>query len=468
MKKLIISILVYLISLSPALALGAWEWDHTYGATDVADRAAIRAVNVDSAGNVIAVGSFVSDAGGIDFGGGALVSADTINHDVIVIKYDSAGVFQWAAQFGSTGSDIAYDVGTDSSNNIYVMGVFAGTVDFGGGNRVAYGGADIFLLKLNSSGVHQWSQRFGGTGNETAEGIAVKADGTNAITGSFGALGDGTGNFGGTILQAHGSNADIFVASYDSSGTHIFSKGLGGTGTDTGLDIAIDASSGAIVVGATFFSSMSVGCTGLTSNGDKDAIIIKYTSAGLISWMRQFGGTSADNPSGVSIDSAGNVIVAGNFLTTINFGGTTHTNTGGADLFIAKYTSGGVWTWDNVYGDGGAGTQSLAAVALDGSNNISITGSMIEAIDFGGGPLGIGSSTVDVFIAKYNSSGTHIWSARYTNVSGTETSMGNAMTSAGGVVIVGNFDVDVDFGGGVRTNAGGLQSYDGFVAKFLP
>ncbi len=44
------------------------------------------------------------------------------------------------------------DITVDSSGNSYITGWFRETVDFGGGNVTSAGAADIFVLKLNSSG----------------------------------------------------------------------------------------------------------------------------------------------------------------------------------------------------------------------------------------------------------------------------------------------------------------------------
>ena len=46
---------------------------------------------------------------------------------------------QWSQQFGGTDIDIGYSVATDASGNVFMTGLFQGTVDFGGGNLVSAG-----------------------------------------------------------------------------------------------------------------------------------------------------------------------------------------------------------------------------------------------------------------------------------------------------------------------------------------
>ena len=65
---------------------------------------------------------------------------------------------------------------TDSSGNIVIAGQVNGTVD---GSATFGGGTDAFLTKLSSTGTLDYSQQFGGSGNQTATGVAV--DGVQVI-----------------------------------------------------------------------------------------------------------------------------------------------------------------------------------------------------------------------------------------------------------------------------------------------
>ena len=102
----------------------------------------------------------------------------------------------------------------DSSGNSYITGYFEGTVDFGGGDITA-GNTDIFVLKLDSSGVSQWANTYGGTSTDRGYGIAVDSSGNSYITGSF----QGTVDFGGGDITAT-ANSDIFVLNLNSFGQY--------------------------------------------------------------------------------------------------------------------------------------------------------------------------------------------------------------------------------------------------------
>ncbi|MCH7548513.1 MAG: SBBP repeat-containing protein [Candidatus Krumholzibacteriota bacterium] len=201
-------------------------WSQRFGDANIQQQG--RGVTVDSNGNVLVTGYF---EGSVDFGGGPLASAGS--EDIFVAKYDASGVHQWSQGFAVASAGRGHGVAVDASGNVAVAGRFAGTVDFGGGNLVSAGFEDIFVAKYDASGVHQWSQRFGGTGRDVGWAVAVDAPGNVVVTGRF----LGTVDFGGGNLVSAGAS-DIFVAKYDASGVHQWSRRFGGTKFDKGQGVA--------------------------------------------------------------------------------------------------------------------------------------------------------------------------------------------------------------------------------------
>ena len=78
-------------------------------------------------------------------------------NDLFVVKYNSSGTKQWTKQLGTSSTDLADGVATDSSGNVYVVGYTYGGLD---GNTNT-GGSDIFVVKYNSSGIKQWTKQIG-------------------------------------------------------------------------------------------------------------------------------------------------------------------------------------------------------------------------------------------------------------------------------------------------------------------
>src|SRR5439155_10854562 len=84
----------------------------------------------------------------------------------------------------------------------------------------------------------------------------------------------------------------------------------------------------------------------------------------------------------VAVDSNNNIIVSGTFRGTINFGGGNLAAVGTEDTFLAKLSPSGNYIWAQRFGS--SSLNSGCAVAVDGSDNIFLTGYFNVAIDFGG------------------------------------------------------------------------------------
>ena len=156
---------------------GTFQWVKTFGSTS-SDLG--YGIAVGSSGNSYITGYF---NGTVDFGGGDITSAGS--SDIFVLKLDSSGTFQWVKTFGSAASDYGYAIAVDSSGNSYITGYYGGTIDFGGGDVTTNGNWDVFVLKLNSSGTFQWVNTYGGTSLDYGYGIAVDSSGNSYATGAF-------------------------------------------------------------------------------------------------------------------------------------------------------------------------------------------------------------------------------------------------------------------------------------------
>ena len=94
-------------------------------------------------------------------------------------KYDASGDLVWAKRAGGTIADFASGIAVNGSGNSYVSGQFAGSATFGVGETsettlTTAGGRDIFVAKYDASGDLVWAKRAGGTGADSASGIAAR------------------------------------------------------------------------------------------------------------------------------------------------------------------------------------------------------------------------------------------------------------------------------------------------------
>jgi hypothetical protein len=416
-------------------------------------------VAVDGSGNVAVTGHFL---GTTDFGGGLVSSyvhpfmGPTV--DIVVANYTASGAYRWARAIGSGGGEEGKGIATDSAGNVLVTG-YQGSpwVDYGGGPLGTLGAVDIFVAKYSSAGVWAWSKTIGGDNYDQGNGIAADGADNVFLTGNFGVSSAGV-NFGGAALFSAGAT-DGFIAKYSPTGGHLWSKRFGSTGTDSGIGVGADATGNVYVTG-TFEGSVDFGGGSLSSAGMRDIFLIKYISTGQFVWAKRFGGSGDDVAYGLAVDEAGEVALSGKFQSSISFGGASLTSAGGDDAFLVKLDATGAQRWAKRFGST-SGDQSTG-VAVDGTNNIVVTGYFTGSVDFGGGALS--SAGLDIFAAKYDTSGTHVWSKRF---GGASTQIGDGVAAApnGDVTLTGFFSGTVDFGTGVLTSAGGN---DGFIASIGP
>jgi hypothetical protein len=406
-------------------------------------------IATDPKGNVLVTG-YVS--GAIDFGSGPLISAG--GGDIFVAKLDPSGAPVWSRRFGDGAAQAGLSIVADSAANVFVTGYLNGAVDFGNGALTSAGNSDGFLVKLDADGTTLWSQIFGGTSYDAGQSLAVDSNGNVVVTGYF----SGTIDLGGGPLSSAGGT-DVFLAKLDPDGKHIWSKRFGDAMFQGGQSVAVGGAGDVFVTG-NFKGTIDFGGDVLASAGGKDAFVAKLDAAGNHVWSKRFGDAATQYGQGIAVDGAGNVFVVGDFNGTVSFGGPVLSSGAAAELFVAKLDASGNYLWSKRFGDADT---SGAGVAVDLVGNVLVAGRFEGTIDFGGGPLaslGVG----DVFVAKLDTDGGHLWSKRFGNASD-EAAAGVATDSAGNVLVAGHFDGAIDFGGGPLNNAGGG---DVFVVKLAP
>lgn len=110
---------------------------------------------------------------------------------------------------------------------------------------------------------------------------------------------------------------------------------------------------------------------------------------------------------------------------------------------------------------GDNGADLARAVATDASGNVLVAGQFEGTISFGGANLtSLGGA--DIFVAKFGPSGAHLLSAAFGSP-GSDVAYGIATASDSSFVVVGAASGPINFGGGVRAHAGDT---DIFAASF--
>lgn len=352
----------------------------------------------------------------VSFGGGS--------KDGVVTKFSSDGDLLWSTYLGGNEEDIIFGCSVDLASNILVAGPTgslsgistpdAHQPNYAGGYR------DGFIVKFDPNGTRLWGTYFGG--NDWDEIHDCKTDLSNRVvivgltksvsgistSGSFQPNFSGDDDFTDAFVAVLSGNNEI------DWGTYIGTK----SGNDRGSSCAIDDDNNIIFAGAAWKSNTlaSPGAYQTEVNGQRNALVFKFSESGERIWSTYFGGnnTSAYD---VVVDSEGNVILCGEtdfdqFIVSPN----AHQEQYGGDLndaFLAQFDKNGSFNWGTCYG--GEKEEIGNALAIGLNDDIYFAGfttsfTNIASVD---GYDNAKDAFIDGFIAKFSKSGARYWGTYY-------------------------------------------------------
>ena len=405
-------------------------------------------------------------------------------------------VFQWVKGFqvANINNYTTYNngrtVGVDAQGNVYSAGLFEHTIDMDpgpgvslmtGGGRSEYG---IYISKLDANGNFVWGKQIPVLVEWASIELKVDRDGNVYLASCFAEPADMDPGPGVFMMKPIGAK-DAFVVKIDTNGNLVWAKQFGGPG-DTVPEssaIALDKDNNVIVCGLfnnTVDFDPGPGTYNLKSSAHLQSFIVKLTNNGDLIWALQFG-NGAEVYAGSSIgdvkcDSKGNICLVGDFQRTADFdpgpGVFSMTSSPGStdDSYIAKLDGNGNFMWaeqlanpTNYYND----FIHSAAIDVDRSDNIVITGSCIGTRDFDPGP-GVytlpGAGSFDSYVLKLNERGGFIWARR---IGGKDQDTGNDVAVDGddNIYVLGEYanGTDLDPGPGIFTIQFGQYGEDALI-----
>jgi len=392
---------------------GEEQWVRRYNGSSMWSDAGI-AIAVDGAGSVYVVGeSWQFDS-----------LSSTHSLDYVTIKYSTNGVTEWVAGYdGPAGlEDSPTSIVTDNSGSVYVTGTSRDSLSMDG----------IATVKYNADGIEQWVQRRS-TSNWNTQSVSVAIDPTlNVLVTAHDAAGlitmkysptgqelwtatyapsglkvhpcnilsDGSGNV--YILAAIGDYGwwanlgdSLVTVKYNADGV------LQWTASYSSLDNSLFKAGGVAIAGSgdLYVTGTSGRFDGYYGPFRGDSIVtMKYNSDGIQQWVRRYSGSgnSSDAASAIAVDEGGNVFVAGSSGPDRN-----------SDFLAIKYKPSGIERWATRTSGEGSSHDYVSAMVVDNSGNTYITGSSLST-----------ETSWDYFTAKFNSSGTLMWEARYDGPAG--------------------------------------------------
>lgn len=205
--------------------------------------------------------------------------------------------------------------------------------------------------------------------------------------------------------NSFGNGQEAFIVKYSSTGVPSWSKTWGGTGNDNFKSIIQTSDGNFVVLG----QSSSYGA------GLVDVVLVKYSQNGEVIWNKTWGGANNDYSASILESNDNNYIVAGS---TTSYGS-------GGDMFIAKFNAAdGALSWSKTWG--GTGADEAVSLIQDNSNNYLLTG-------FTNGFSVVG---YDAIFIKLSSDGTFLWSRTWGG-SGTEIAMSTIQASDNSYIATG-------------------------------
>jgi len=302
--------------------------------------------------------------------------------DIMLASIEADGSIRWVKLFGGSGADTARGVAVASDGTIFLTGAISSPVDFGGG-PLSHNLDDAFVASFTAAGDHRWSRSFGGGSSASSNndiGIGIAVNAVGHVVVTGSVA--GVVDFGdGTLTSASTATRDGFVARFVAgSGELVWARRWGVLGDNEGSAVTI-SSDGLVYAAGYYDGSPDLGGGAAAARGDNDALVLALSSNGAYRWDRTFGGSNNDRLYGIALD--GNLIVAGGYywLTTDLPG--IATSAGAADGVVVAYTSAGAPQWSLRYGDSGC-DYVLSVQANAGEQAIS--GIFSGTIDLGAGP----------------------------------------------------------------------------------
>jgi hypothetical protein len=401
---------------------GARQWATYYGSSTGSGQDIATGVVADKFGNLYVAGQ--TTAAGNDFptmppaGGGVTIQATNAGGpDAFLLKFDAAGVREWATLYGGSGYDAARGVTSDPAGNVYTVGLSVSpdlptTPPPGAPSNwqsVNAGGMDAFVMKHNPSGTREWAMYYGGS--DIDYGLAITWHNTAAFAG---VCVTGTTRspdlplksvFASYNQPAMGGTQDAFILAVSVGGSRAWATYYGGAGEDYGLGIASGWNYALYVTGrsnpvantpANSFPTQNPGggayyqpayslpppYSSATSYASVDAFVLMFGPGFGRLWATLFGGTSFEYGNGVVTDSTyaqGRVHITGSTASTdlpvYNPGGNVYfdgTYNGGDDVFLATFSRTGVQEWTTYVG--GGGSDYPRSIGASGLNCLFVTG----------------------------------------------------------------------------------------------
>ncbi len=334
-------------------ANGNYKWGKSVGSVGNTDNGL--GLCVDNQNSVIVTGHFT---GSVSFASGNTSANKTSlgGMDAFIVKYDSAGNFNWVNTIGSAPHwERGKKIICDNNNNLYVTGEFSSTIDVDPSaiimNISPIGGTDgdIFIIKYNAYGLPQWAKSIGVAGQFDVEPSVCVYNNYIYLAGYAQDSLDFNLNVGNSYLPIS-NYYKMYVAKYDQNMQIIWAKQFQDSSYSTISNIQFDQQANIVLsgefknynaIGFDFDLSNSNFMLNVDSNTFHDLFVARYDSNLNFKNVFQIRQSKYGYITSQDIDPNNDVVVCGNFKDTIDLDPTLNNtmaySNGESDIFFGKY-----------------------------------------------------------------------------------------------------------------------------------
>jgi len=254
--------------------------------------------------------------------------------------FSQAPTIEWQKCLGGTNTDIPYGLVQTADGEFVVAGLtFSNNGDVPGNHSNI---EDVWVVKLDSNGNVLWSKNYGGSGDDEALSLVESSDGGYVFAGY-------AKSNNGDVIGNHGlGNSDFWVVKINHLGNILWSKCLGGSGSDTAHDIIKTTDNGYVIIGQSNSNNFDV--TG--NHGLDDIWVVKLSANGVIEWQKSYGGSNHDLGQSISSTSDGGYIFTG--MTRSNDGDVVGGNVNSNNMYnwVVKVDNSGTIQWQKIISTG--------------------------------------------------------------------------------------------------------------------
>ncbi|PSR55163.1 hypothetical protein AHMF7605_17440 [Adhaeribacter arboris] len=321
--------------------------------------------------------------------------------DLWIIKVDSTGNKIWDKTFGSRDYDYFADLVALPGGGYLLGGTSQGGVG-GDKTQISRGGPDYWVIKINETGNKAWDRTFGGKNSDELQALLSTPDGGYLLGGS---------SFSGTSgekSEAGKGESDYWVVKVEEDNflDAQWNFRYGGSGNDGFATVIRTADSGFLFGGSS--TSDNSGDRTQPSRGKSDYWIVKTDEAGKKQWDIRYGGPSDDYLNSVIQTIDGGYLLGGTSLSGVG-GDKTQASRGERDYWVIKINAKGVKVWDRRFG--GSGSDDLKQIfqlpsgryVLAGTSSSTASGDKTQNTRGG----------QDYWVVKLNNNGSLVWNRRY-------------------------------------------------------